>query len=140
MDLTGKWIFIVEDDRRNRVIYQVMLQRHRALPTFDKWGLGTIDKLKRQQKFDIIVLDLMLSTEVSGFDVFAEIRTHPELDHVPIVAVSAADPSTALPKAQQMGFDGFISKPIDSDLFPEQLWNIMNGEKVWYTGSFSKNE
>jgi CheY-like chemotaxis protein len=117
-----------------------MLQRHGALPTFDKWGLDTIDKLKRQQKFDVIVLDLMLSTEISGFDVFTEIRTHPELDHVPIVAVSAADPSTALPKAQQMGFDGFISKPIDSDLFPEQLWNIMNGEKVWYTGSFSKNE
>lgn len=117
-----------------------MLHRHGALTSFDKWGQDTIQKLKRQHKFDVIILDLMLSEELSGFDVFAEIRQHSELDHVPIVAVSAADPSHALPKAQDMGFDGFISKPIDSDLFPEQLWHIMNGEKIWYTGNFSKNE
>lgn len=140
MDLTGKWIFIVEDNRRNQVIYQVMLQRHGASINFDRSGVDTLKMLKRRQRLDIIILDLMLPNDVSGFDVFTEIREHPELDRVPIVAVSAADPSLALPKAQQMGFDGFISKPVDSDLFPEQVWHIMNGEKIWYTGSFSKNE
>ncbi len=139
MDLKGKWIFIVEDDRRNRVIYQVMMQRHGALTSFDRWGVDTIHNIKKHHKVDIIILDLMLPNDVSGFDVFTQLREHPELEQVPIVAVSAADPSHAVPEAQRLGFDGFISKPIDADLFPEQLWNVMNGEKVWYTGDFSKN-
>jgi two-component system cell cycle response regulator DivK len=135
MDLSGKRIFILEDDTRNRVIYQIMMVRRGALVQFDKWGKDTVTKIKEFGKVDLIVLDLRITGGMSGFEIFEEIRYDSELDHVPIVAVSAADPSTAVTVAQKLGFNGFISKPINDDLFPEQLWRIMNGEQVWYVGS-----
>ncbi|MCI0713218.1 MAG: response regulator [Chloroflexi bacterium] len=135
MDLTGKRIFIVEDDTRNRVIYQIMMVRHGAQVHFDKWGRNTVEKIKEFGKVDLIILDLMITGGTSGFTIFKEIRREHEFDYIPIVAVSAADPSTAIPRAQEMGFTGYISKPIDDDLFPEQLWRIMNGEQVWYVGT-----
>ena len=33
--------------------------------------------------------------------------------------------------ARRAGFDGFLSKPLDSDRFPDQLRRILNGQSVW---------
>jgi two-component system cell cycle response regulator DivK len=37
-------------------------------------------------------------------------------------------------KAKDSGFDGFLGKPIDPDLFPEQIKAILKGEEVWDLG------
>jgi len=50
------------------------------------------------------------------------------------VAVSAMDPSVAIPQARQKGFSGFIAKPIDNRLFPQQIAQIIEGEQVWSIG------
>ena len=73
----------------------------------------------------------MLPNGRSGFDVFDELRNMPELDDVPIVAVSAADASIAMPEAQEKGFSGYISKPVDFNLFHEQIAAVIAGEEVW---------
>jgi two-component system cell cycle response regulator DivK len=31
-----------------------------------------------------------------------------------------------------MGFDGFLGKPINADLFPDQLKRLLDGQAVWY--------
>jgi two-component system cell cycle response regulator DivK len=139
LDLTGKRIFVVEDNARNRVIYQVMLMRYGAHITFDNWGRETLERLRQHRTIDVIILDLGLGNGPSGYDVFAEIRHHPEYDEIPIVAVSAADPSIALPKTRDMGFSGFIAKPIEDDIFPEQIARVINGEKIWYAGTYFKS-
>ena len=134
MDLSNKRIYIVEDDPRNRVIYQVMMIRHGARVHFDNWGKDAVSKIKAFGRVDLIILDLMITGGPDGYSIFKEIRSEPELNDVPIIAVSAADPSTALPKAQQMGFSGYIGKPINDEIFPEQLARVMDGEEVWYAG------
>lgn len=139
MSLQGKYIFIVEDNMNNRVIYQILMARNAARVEFDRWGRDTIQRMKGFKKFDIIILDLMLPSGESGFDIHDKIRANSQFDDIPIVAVSAADPSTAIPKAQQLGFSGFISKPINDDLFPDQLARIIAGEKVWATGDGFEN-
>ncbi len=134
MGLEGKRIFVVEDNVQNRVIYQMTLIKHGARLVFDRWGRDALRSMRGFQKFDLIILDLMLPDGRSGYDIFKEIRAVPELADIPIVAVSAADPNAAIPKAQELGFSGFIAKPINVDCFAEQLERVMNGEKVWYAG------
>lgn len=131
--LSGKNILIVEDDPLNRVVYTVMLKKERCMIDFDRWGRETISKLKRQA-YDLIILDLMLPNGDSGFTIFEQIRQMPEYNNVPIIAVSASEPAFAIPKAQKLGFDGFITKPLDKNLFPKQLVSILEGEKIWYAG------
>jgi CheY-like chemotaxis protein len=134
MLLSGKNIFIVEDDTRNRIIFQIMIKRVGANVEFDLWGRQTLERMQKVGKLDLIVLDLMLRYGESGYDIFQQIRQIPEYDAVPIVAVSAADPSTAIPKTREMGFSGFIAKPLNDDLFAEQILQLVNGEHVWYAG------
>lgn len=134
MLLKDKHIFIVEDNPQNRVVFQMTLMRHGAVVDFERWGTHTVFHMKHLMHVDLIILDLMLAYETSGFDVFDEIHAVPKFANVPTVAVSAMDPSVAIPQARQKGFSGFIAKPIDSTLFPKQIAQIIAGEKIWSIG------
>jgi CheY-like chemotaxis protein len=133
MLLTDKRIFIIEDNIDNRVIIQVLLEQNGAQTAFERWGGA--DSIRRLHEFspvDLVLLDLMFPNQVTGYDVFDRIRREAAFTHVPVVAVSASDPTTELPRARAKGFAGFIAKPVDYDLFPRQLVKIMNREPVWY--------
>lgn len=133
--LSGKHIFIVEDNISNRVIYQVMMKRHGGTVIFDHWGHESVSLLEQTDKVDLIILDLMLGNGINGFDILQDIRLKPDYSEIPIVAISAADPLVTIPRAQDEGFNGFIAKPINDDLFIDQLQRIMAGEALWYGGS-----
>lgn len=132
--LQGKRIFIVEDNVQNRVIFQIMLQKHGAFVDFERWGREAIRNLQAMKVVDLIILDLMLAQGISGFDVFDQIREMPTYANVPIIAVSAAEPAIAMPKALEKGFSGFIAKPIDDRLFPSQVSRVIAGERIWHSG------
>jgi CheY-like chemotaxis protein len=134
MSLQGKRIFIVEDNFQNRIVFLTILKMHGVWMEFDRWGTETLWRLRSFKQVDLIILDLMLTAGISGYDVFDQIRGLPGYGQTPIIAVSAADPVIAIPKTQQKGFAGFIAKPIDDELFPKQLAQVIAGEPVWYAG------
>ncbi|MDQ7037048.1 MAG: response regulator [Anaerolineae bacterium] len=133
-DLKGKRIFLIEDNVGNRAIMQTMLEQFGTKIGFERWGTDTIKKLDQFSPVDIILLDLMFPRGVTGYDIFDEIRSHIKYGDVPIVAVSASEPAIAIPKTRAKGFAGFISKPIDFDLFPSQVLAILKREPVWDAG------
>ena len=131
MRLTNKRIFIVEDNAPNRAIMQTILEQHGARVAFERWGRNTVEELKRFAPVDIILLDLMYPNNVTGFDIYDLIRAEPQFAYVPIVAVSAMDASVAVPKTRAKGFAGFIGKPVDFELFPQQVALALEGAPVW---------
>ena len=134
MALKDKRIFIIEDNIDNRIIIQVLLEQNGAQTAFERWGgADSIRRLHEFSQIDLIILDLMFPNQVTGYDVFDRVRREAEFALVPIVAVSASDPTTEIPRLREKGFAGFIAKPVDYDLFPRQLVKIINGESVWYT-------
>jgi len=135
--LQGKHIFIVEDNILNRVVYQITIGTQGAYLQFDRWGREAVDRLKPGRRWDLIILDLMLTGGISGFDIFNELRLMPEYNKVPIVAISASEPAVAMPKAMDLGFSGFISKPIDEAHICKQIAQLIAGEEVWYDGTFT---
>jgi CheY-like chemotaxis protein len=135
--LAGKRIIVVEDDILNRVVYQITLGIQGAYLDYDRTGREAVNRLKRSPAWDLIILDLMLRDGISGFNIFQEIRALPEFNHVPIVAVSASEPTVAMPRAQELGFSGFISKPIDEAQFADQITRVIAGEHIWYDGTLA---
>jgi two-component system chemotaxis sensor kinase CheA len=133
MNLKGKRVFIVEDDLSNKVIMQMLIEQDGARVAIDRWGVDTVERLLQSMPLDVILLDLMLPGQISGFDVFQHIRRVPVFNCIPIVAVSAADASTTIPRAQELGFAGFISKPIDFMRFTKQVKAIIDGNAIWQT-------
>jgi two-component system cell cycle response regulator DivK len=132
MLLTGKRLFYIEDDTKNRVIVQTILEYADATFACHAWGAG--DLLERMTAFapiDAVLLDLSLPNGLSGYDVYDTIRSNPQFAHVPIIAVSALDPTVEIPKARAKGFAGFIGKPIHLVHFPEQIASVIGGARVW---------
>ena len=124
----------MEDNLANRAIMQILLEQNGAKTSFERWGKDTVAKLREFMPADIILLDLMFPRNVTGYDVFDEIRKHPEFRHIPIVAVSASDPGAAIPKTKSKGFCGFIPKPVEYDRFPRQIASILEGKPIWDAG------
>jgi CheY-like chemotaxis protein len=132
--LENKRIFVVEDNLQNRIIFQILLTGEGARVEFDRWGRDTITRLQGFMPIDLIILDLMLGGGVTGYDIFEQLRTFPQFAQTPVVAVSAAETSIAIPKTREMGFSGFIAKPLNNERFPQQLLSIMQGEPIWHAG------
>jgi two-component system, sensor histidine kinase and response regulator len=131
--LRGKRIFIFEDNMENRIVMRMLLGYHGATVEFDIMARHAVSRVLAFGGTDLILMDLMLAN-ASGYNVTKDLRSNPHLAHIPIVAVSASDPSQAIPLCRTHGFAGFIAKPINDELLPQQLLRILNHEAVWYAG------
>lgn len=69
---------------------------------------------------DIILIDLGLP-DIDGQTLAGLMKRAPELQNVPLVAVTAWPEDTAREMAMAYGCDGFISKPINTRIFPDQI-------------------
>jgi CheY-like chemotaxis protein len=129
--LENKRIFVVEDNATNLAIISSILRRNGATVFYDRWGHKTVQKMLKIGNFDIILLDLMFPTGITGYDVYDVIQATPELVDIPVAIVSAADPTSEMPKVRSKGMQGFISKPIDHRSFPTMIATILEGTPVW---------
>lgn len=69
---------------------------------------------------DLILIDLGLP-DIDGQTLATFIKRVPELQHIPLVAVTAWPEDTAREMALAYGCDGYISKPINARAFPDQI-------------------
>ena len=90
-----------------------------------------LEKLHVAMPVDLILLDLALPRGVTGYDVYDCVKADGELANIPVVIVSAADPTIEMPKARDKGLDGYISKPLKYGTFGRTIASILNGQKVW---------
>jgi two-component system cell cycle response regulator DivK len=97
-------------------------------------GWGVVEFAKTMPKVDLILMDLRLPHE-DGYEALEQIRSDSELRDTLVVVVTAQASSVEMQKARQAGFDGFLSKPLDADVFPEQIRRILEGESVWEMGA-----
>lgn len=128
--LNNTLIYIVEDDAGNLAIASHYLRQAGARIRFDRWGVDTPDNILKAMPVSVILMDLMFPQHISGFDVFQQIQQVAELRAVPVVAVSAMDPDIATPRAMQLGFAGFIAKPIAASIV-RHVADVIHGKKVW---------
>jgi signal transduction histidine kinase len=118
-------ILYVEDDPA------CMLLVHRVLESEGFQVVTTSDGLSATEfavyeRPDLILMDINISG-LDGYEVTTRLRTVPELESTPIVAVTASTVDGDRERALAAGCDGYIPKPIDVDLFPDQVRNFLEG-------------
>jgi len=69
---------------------------------------------------DLILMDINMP-EVDGYTLTAQIRAMPGFESVPIVALTANVMRGDRERSLEAGCDGYIQKPIDIDLLPQQI-------------------
>jgi CheY-like chemotaxis protein/nitrogen-specific signal transduction histidine kinase len=111
-------VLLVEDNEDNVKTIEVLLgQKHNLIIARD--GVDGLHKAITG-KPDLILLDISLPLK-DGFMVLEEIRRTESLDQVPVIAVTARAMKGDKEHFLNHGFDDYISKPIDSNIFEETL-------------------
>ncbi len=127
-------VLVVEDNLQNFVLIARLLG---YLGVKDiQWkasGWQVLEFAEQLPRIDLILLDIHLPYE-DGYAVLRQIRADPRFRGTRVVAVSAEATEDNMRRAREAGFDGFIGKPIDPDVFPDQIRRILAGEGVWTLG------
>jgi len=58
---------------------------------------------------------------VNGVEALRELRKDRSVNHIPVIAVSASAMKGDRENFMALGFDGYISKPIDEKLFTQVI-------------------
>lgn len=112
-------IFIVEDDRMNRMVLQKTLQKSGNL-TLAVDGEETIkiiyDRHKKGHIFQVMLFDINLPSPWDGVKLLKKIREElPEYRYVPFIAQTAYAMAGDREKFLAAGFDDYIAKPINKN-------------------------
>lgn len=127
----GLTALVVEDDAGGMAIIGVMM-RHLGINAFINTSGDDVIPMANAmpKKPDIIFLDINLPN-TTGYEILKKLRNNEKYKECTIVAVTAQDADTEIPKAKEAGFNSYITKPISRMRFPKQLRRILGGEEVW---------
>ena len=115
----SKRILYIEDNPDNRLLIRRVLQAegYEVLEAVD--GQSGLQRAAEVQP-DLILMDINLP-EIDGYEVTARLKQLPGLSRIPIIAVTANVMKGDREKTLAAGCDGYIQKPIDIDLLPDQI-------------------
>ena len=109
----GPRILIVDDERRNRQLLEVMLAAEGFRVETASVGSEALD-LIRADPPDLVMLDVMMPG-MDGYQVVARIKGDPASRHIPVIMLSALDDRNSKTHGLTAGAEAFLSKPINRD-------------------------
>lgn len=115
----GKTVLIVEDNELNMKLFRDLLEAHGYQTVGTRNGIEAVD-LARKHHPDLILMDIQLP-EVSGLDVTRWIKDDPDLQTIPVVAVTAFAMKGDEERIRQGGCEAYLSKPISVGKFIETV-------------------
>lgn len=108
-------ILVVEDNRLNRRLADIMLQKLGHDATFAENGMEALPRLEATA-FDLILMDLQMP-ELDGFETTRAIRrqeaSDPARRRIPIIALTANAENEERQRCLTTGMDDFLTKPLD---------------------------
>jgi two-component system cell cycle response regulator DivK len=122
-------ILYIEDNADNRMLVRrVLMASSAAFEVVEAENAIKGIAMAKADPPDLILMDLSMP-EMDGLTATQHIRTIPMLDRVPIVALTANAMHGDRDRTLNAGCDGYISKPIDIDRFPEEVLNYVRSVK-----------
>jgi two-component system cell cycle response regulator DivK len=105
-------ILYVEDNYNNMLLMKriVEAEGHELLNAVDGesgW------KIASEEQPDLIFADLRLPGEIDGFELLQRVKSDSDLQHIPVVVLTAGGSSDTEEQARGYGCDGFLHKPAD---------------------------
>jgi two-component system cell cycle response regulator DivK len=115
----AKTVLIVEDNELNMKLFRDLLEAHGYQTVGTNKGTEALDLVRRYHP-DLILMDIQLP-EVSGLDVTRWIKNDPDLQAIPVVAVTAFAMKGDEERIREGGCEAYLSKPISVGKFIETV-------------------
>lgn len=119
---------IVDDNTDNLLVLGTLLELENVDHTSVQNPVHFSTAAATLSHVDLIFLDLELP-QLDGYQLYEQIRLDERFKHVPVIAYTVH--TSQIQKTRQLGFQGFLSKPVNAEAFPSQLAQILDGQLVW---------
>ncbi|MDD2435770.1 MAG: ATP-binding protein [Bacilli bacterium] len=126
MDLTGKKTLIVDDNKLNLKVARRLLEQYKIKIDEAISGQECIQILKKSNDYDFIFMDDMMP-KMSGVETMTKIKEERLFDK-PIIALTANALSGEKEKYLSLGFDDYLSKPIEQEELIRVLSSIFKND------------
>ena len=103
-------ILLIDDDPVSHEIVEAQLYQDEYELLFCDDGIDAVNQVATLDP-DLILLDIMMP-EISGFEVCQQLKSTPQLQHIPIIFFTALDSADQIAAGLDAGADEFLSKPI----------------------------
>lgn len=120
---TAKLLLVEDDPIQVRIIHMMLARHHVEITTARDYDDAIA--LAHHIKPDVILVDIRLST-TTGIEAIRTIKSDPELQHIPVIAMTAVSYSQTLHQAYAAGCDLFLSKPVR----PNDLLEGIHGLRI----------
>jgi len=110
---------LVEDNENNRYLAQFLLERDGFAVTVAVDGKQALEAA-RLHKPDVVLMDIQMP-DMDGYQTAEQFKSEPTLRDIPLVGVSSFVMPGDRDRALQVGFVGYIEKPINPDTFAREV-------------------
>jgi CheY-like chemotaxis protein len=121
--LRGHKVLVVDDDARNIFALTTVLENYDMEVLSATNGRHAIEIIEETPDLSMVLMDIMMP-DMDGYETMREIRRHPELRPLPILALTAKAMKGDREKCLEAGASDYIAKPVNTD----QLLSLL---RVW---------
>lgn len=122
-------ILLVDDSQTNLMVEQALLQRTKAQMTAVLSGKECLEEIQKEH-YDLIFLDHRMP-DMDGIETLRRIRSmHSMCESTPVVMLTANAVNDARNDYLQMGFDEFLSKPVDSKMMEDMVQKFLREDLI----------
>ena len=127
IEFPNKKVLVVDDNLLNLKVASKLLKERLLEVETSSSGFDCIEKIKSGNKYDIIFMDIMMP-KMSGKDTLKKLK---EIEgfNIPVVALTADAMSGVGDKYIEVGFNDYLSKPIENTELNRVLNKILTKEK-----------
>ena len=124
-------ILIVDDDPDLTSALQVILESADYTVTISNNRVSGMEKI-RNERPDLLILDVMMSTWQDGFEMSRELKSDPELKKFPILMLTGVKEKTGIGFKSSAGdsewlpVDGFLDKPVEPEVLVEEVGRLLS--------------
>lgn len=122
--MPAKKILIVEDNPVNQKLLVMILRPHGYQLLTAEDGEAAI-AIAAQELPDLILMDLQLP-KMNGYTATQKLKEAAATAVIPVIALTAHALSEDKEYAYQFGFDGYITKPVDTRSFPGEIQQFLS--------------
>jgi len=123
MELKGKIILVVEDNKTINRQLTLILSKHGALVIQAKDGLEAVGKAQND-KPDVILMDLLMPV-MDGLTAIKSLRADPSTKEIPVIMLTGSKNSDDRDQCLAYGANSYVTKPAPGQKVVEAIKDVL---------------
>ena len=120
MEIKTKKVLIIDDDSRNILALTAVLKAKKYSCLSASSAEKGFEVLAKNKDIGVVLMDMMMP-EMDGYQAIYNMKNHPEMQNIPVIAVTAQAMVGDRERCLNAGAVGYISKPVNVDELVQQL-------------------